>query len=616
MAEIQIQMAPERKGISSAANTSSIPNTMLSTLAPPHSGREERSLPKVVRVWWVLVAHLILCIAIALCMTLLLDNYKALNDAAGKPWEFGTKRFTLRVSEVTTIISAALVAVRICISSWTAVTLWRCAFILMQDGPITQSQLSNMMTFHLPFSKPKARVGWVVTSVILLLFPQSFIGPLVTGAVGWSATTELMTEVKVDVGFNVDSLDADMAEYYTEYYNLTLPYTSEQIDRLDWTQLVINAPFMKGLPIQAAGQAGLMWKATEGVEPDTPQKAPRALCGQRVAPNAPGLDSIPANSVASELSLPCILIESISWQQPPMIIQSLGSNGTSGAQFSIFMSPVLDYPIPGIAILFDPSQDPLTLQRKYYNGNNSSGIPSLVEFPKPKIFSGSLSLLVLLDTSRRCNVEEQNSAVFGPIATILPEGSTWLNGHTINCFAYASVKVTAGLVKFRKAGFISPNTLEANDSKSHNLSPTDFEADRWAEPAMVILPDVMALVSITNTSRIPSWDNLHDYVQTLIQQSYLASWGILRSFDSSPSHLVVSKAEIRLLASVSGFRVWGWFFISMFVPLSGLIWYFGAQFGTGREVIVDAPLTALLSQVQNYSGGDDDTVEVVKMHPV
>jgi len=63
------------------------------------------------------------------------------------------------------------------------------------------------------------------------------------------------------------------------------------------------------------------------------------------------------------------------------------------------------------------------------------------------------------------------------------------------------------------------------------------------------------------------WDGLMEGIAMGMLMS-LAIWvdGII---DSSPSHLFVSRAEDRLLASVSGFRVWGWFIINMFVLLTG-----------------------------------------------
>ena len=129
---------------------------------------------------------------------------------------------------------------------------------------------------------------------------------------------------------------------------------------------------------------------------------------------------------------------------------------------------------------------------------------------------------------------------------------------------------------------------------------------------MVILPDVMALVSIANTSQIPTWNNLPGYMETLIHQSYLASWGVLRPFNSSKPRLFVSRAEPRLLASVTKWRLWTWFILNMFVPLSAPIWYFGAHWGTEREVIVDGPLTALLSHVQVVQGAGGEQKELGK----
>ena len=214
-------MAEGRERASAAANTLAAPNTMIPILTPQYSRVAEPSprnrlwIPEVVRVWWILVVHLFLCITIAVIMTLRLSDYQALDSADGEPWELGTKRYRLRVSEVTTIISAALVAVRICVTSWTVITVWMCAFILMEEGQIKPSQLSYMMDFRVPFSTPKSRVGWVVVSVILLLFPQSFNSPLVTGAVGWSASTQLGEAMVVDINFNArngDSLDRDIKD--------------------------------------------------------------------------------------------------------------------------------------------------------------------------------------------------------------------------------------------------------------------------------------------------------------------------------------------------------------------------------------------------------------------
>ena len=564
----------------------------------------------VCRIWWALIAHLLMCLAIALCMTLLLDKYKALDNATGKPWELGTSRFRLRVSEVTTIISAALVVVRTLVSSWTTVTLWRCALILMESTEdITLSQLTRMMDFRAPFW-PATRVGWVVVIVVLLLLPQALVSPLVTGAVGWSTSSQLVQTEYVDVDFtghSGDSLDLDFARMYSDQSYIQSHLTPEEIERLDWTMLVV-APdkYMKALPVKGVGLASTMWAAAgeSGGGSVKDEKHTRAVCRQRVAYDS---DPIPANSIVYGSDLPCISIENIRWQRPSEAIQNMTQYPSAKSNFSIFGTALLEYRTAGSAILFDPLQP--TLQQMYLQPNDTAHeggelLPP-ISFPDPEIFSRSLSLLILLDFSQNCSVEAlEGTTIYGSITTILPQESIWNSSEA--CYAHATVDVTAGVVNFKEAAFITSYTLQSNGSSSHNLSRADFKPETWVGPAMVLLPDVMGLVSIANTSQIPTWNNLPGYVETLIIQSYLASWGVLRPFQDSQPTLIVSAAEPRLIASVNMFRVWGWFIINMFVPLSGLILYFGthAHWETEHDVIHD-PVKTLLGYSPNAPGGGD-----------
>jgi len=346
---------------------------------------------------------------------------------------------------------------------------------------------------------------------------------------------------------------------------------------------------MKGLPIQGAGLVSTMWGAAG--EPTVPAKGEprsRALCRQQVAYTSGIFGPIPANSTASRMDLPCIMIGDIQWQ--------VQNKADSLRPFGIFNSNLLDYVVPGAAMLFESNQP--TLYQMYSDPGGG-----FLVFPKPEIFTRSkLSLLVLLERGfSSCNVKGlENTTIFGSIATISTQEWIWKTESGF-CYAYAA---TAGVVQFEEPEFISSYTLQGSDSGSRNLSQ-DFREDTWVRPAMMLLPDVMPLVSIANTSKIPTWNNLPGYVETLIQQSYIASWGLMRSFEDSHSNVSVSKAEPRLIASVNKARLWGWFIINMFVPLSGLIWYFGAQWGTGRELILDGPLTALLTRVQAVRGGGD-----------
>ncbi|KAF8417389.1 hypothetical protein EV426DRAFT_706079 [Tirmania nivea] len=178
-----------------------------------------------------------------------------------------------------------------------------------------------------------------------------------------------------------------------------------------------------------------------------------------------------------------------------------------------------------------------------------------------------------------------------------------------HCYAYVTVEDTAGVLKFEEAEFISSHTISSGSgSSSRNLSKAGFKADIWAKPAMMLLPDVMTLVSIDNTSQISTWDNLPGYVHSSITSRFLGCPAAVSRF---PNQIVCIHRRATPYASVNMFRVWGWFIINVFIPLSSFIWYFGVHWGTERKMIVDGPLAALLTHVQVVRGvGENDTLQV------
>lgn len=148
-------------------------------------------------IWWIPIAQLLITAAIAACLVMFLDKYQALADGDDYFWDIRKRESSrLRISEVTTLVSASMVIVRILVSCWTAVLVSSCVFILLEDPGLKISALDNVMIFGLPWFWPKGRKGWTVATVLLLLFPQQFTSPLVTGAVGWSAVIAHSEELK------------------------------------------------------------------------------------------------------------------------------------------------------------------------------------------------------------------------------------------------------------------------------------------------------------------------------------------------------------------------------------------------------------------------------------
>lgn len=72
--------------------------------------------PKV-NAWSILLVHLGVCVAIALSIALAVHGYEALDDKSATHASYAGGKLILRVGDVTTLISAALVVVKLLVGS-------------------------------------------------------------------------------------------------------------------------------------------------------------------------------------------------------------------------------------------------------------------------------------------------------------------------------------------------------------------------------------------------------------------------------------------------------------------------------------------------------------------
>jgi len=147
--------------------------------------------------WWLLPAHFIASTALALAL-LVVEQRSFLVKASDTKENSNSTTFKLYQSDVTTLISVALVLIRFLGGSWLALTGWRMSFIILERDGATLTELSRMINYRIP---PTAlRHGgqpWQQQSnlllptmwlIILLATPSIFISPLLTGAVSWIPT--------------------------------------------------------------------------------------------------------------------------------------------------------------------------------------------------------------------------------------------------------------------------------------------------------------------------------------------------------------------------------------------------------------------------------------------
>ena len=87
-------------------------------------------------------------------------------------------------SDITTLVSAGLVLSRIMSTSWTVVSAWRYAFILLETEGLTLQQFQLLVSWRIYW--PSWSKNHLITALGLIgMIPSVFLAPVLSGAVGW-----------------------------------------------------------------------------------------------------------------------------------------------------------------------------------------------------------------------------------------------------------------------------------------------------------------------------------------------------------------------------------------------------------------------------------------------
>ena len=142
--------------------------------------RTDHGLMAVVKAWYMLVLHFILCLILALAVLYAVDGYKALGGS-NEP-HHQSQGYVLRTGDVMTLISMGLVLIKLTVASWSALAISRCAFFCLEKG-MTISQFGSLLSFKIPPQIfPRDRFGVAIILLLLGVIPQAFIAPLLSGS--------------------------------------------------------------------------------------------------------------------------------------------------------------------------------------------------------------------------------------------------------------------------------------------------------------------------------------------------------------------------------------------------------------------------------------------------
>lgn len=492
--------------------------------------------------------------------------------------------YVLRVSDITTLLSAATTVIGFFGKMWIGIITWRYIFILLQNDGMKIHHISQMIGGLPPWKWPQ-RIEWPVFIILLCIFPQQYVDPLFSGSVNWNFANQFGPPFHMDSG----SPTASSSLWYW--------YLQQASDRLRVSR-------------QAEGLASISWTANDG---QTAVDGTDGIFGGVSCRHVmSGVAAV--NSTVQSAVIPCIEIHNITWPNEKVPDDIQGFAGGNNHELSIVGGiPFSDYEHSGAAVMFS---------RKEPQWNTASTVSldhdnAMATFPEATRYSGNMTVIVLLlrQDANGCRPVAGSSLgnhnVFGNTGDINQQLGdnpfpSWANTQE-DCFVYGTVYFTAGIVRPRSSTFVSSQVVEFYpnldyDAEENTLSSSIqnitaiIEPSIWTREALWLMPDVMSSLAVMNSSLLPTWENLNNYTATLIRQSYFASWDVLHlAFEQNDTGtLNVFPAENRLQASVSFARLFAWLGITFLVPVTGFIFGYLQNRYSQRSIIID-PIAVLLT---------------------
>lgn len=509
------------KRVFSVATTQHTSNSPLTT---------KRSALAAARAWTILLVHGGSCLGLALSLALGLNGYEA-GDASNPHYVEG--KLLLRVSDITTLISVALVVIKVIIGMWSTMVLWAAGqYFATNDAP--SRTVLKMIRWKLPpwlldpknlSHNPRA---WAISAALVAVLIQAFINPIITGSVNWNTAFHISSKA---VSVSSVAPTASFSSWY--WYNAQGAFDKRAFLR------------------SAAGYANLAWG-----DPSTVDDKGQSLVGNGCR-HVVNDDGLPSESILADAILPCIDIKGIHWYRS---MDEIDGNewDLGGGSLTLVNDDPYYYYRAGVTLVFDP--------KKLHTAPASTDKP-----PPATKFSGTMTVALMLyrrhyETDPPCN--KLPNTEFGDIGAlpylVLPRLST---AGDENCYLLGKIEFGAGVTRSRRATYVSPRVV----ADTTPIGEVSLETDPWVQEALWLLPDLLAMLAVMDVSLPPKLHNIDGFVAGIVRQAYLGAWDVLsRGFDEQGPQYSAFPAESRLLADVSFARVFVWLALSLLMTVSGI----------------------------------------------
>lgn len=528
---------------------------------------DDRGLKNELKAWYLFPLHAVLSGLFTFAMLKAVNNH-AFRTGAPPLWY---DRMPLYQTDVMTLISSALVLIKLVSSAASAILVWRLIFILFEKDGLTLAVVCRMADYRIPYFSMGI---WSCLSivVIFLAWPSQFASPLATGSVAWQPTTAPNMTVTGSTMVSVAGAGSgwDGLNFWPEHR----------------TQLVLRAAALAGFDATVSGfqdQYSVYMSRSIGAASD-----------------------LLVNSTVVGITLPYFAIHDITWVDyhtvDPTFFNSLnetyGLLNTTGID-----DPMLQTCVGNAALLKNtiwqrsnnmtgtafPSA-PATIESDVYVAIMVNRLQATDEDPNPPNCTTTTSpVLGSLPSVEQFSLPfYQGSKLFARNCYLL--GKSKLHAGTYDCSDSDGCRVSSSNV----ANTVVTLTLNDSDSRLTSLS-----ADPLRQTVLDFMPEVAGNICVMNITSLPMWNNLDNYITAMLTNAYQATWSTLMTRCESTTKSAAVHAPVDLItAQVSHTKMIVWLVCNFALLLSGIILWV-AQYCADCKTIRNTTLAAMTIDLAN-----------------
>ncbi len=512
------------------------------------------------KAWYLFLIHLGACILLFAIVSQRIDNH---TFKTGSPPSLFTPDFYQ--TQVTGLISLALVIIRLLGCSCSALLVWRTIFILLERRLITLKELAHLANYQLPVIPRKGStfqrlwLCWAMV-VVILLWPPGFAAPLANSSVAWIPSTRLLNK---PTSGSIEAIGrfADWAALLYEDFR---------------TIAVVNAASMAGKdPVYA-------FESTQ-------------LSLRRYFSSS---EKITANSTMN-LTLPYFDVR-LRWIDAAndnrfqhigdpkySDVANLGNliriNGTVGVTRN------------------DPWDAGAAAPQaaKLFSGTKLVSIKVGVLDSHDKLPDGSSP-----NENSPC---PKSSVVFGKLPDVGQKTIGYFGGGewaANDCYLVAEASITAGRYKGTDCVVFPTGAVDYMATCNVTPNPKAVEDDWISGLALDFMSETMKNIVMLNLTRPWMHNNLDNYTTGILTLAYHAAWSsLMKSLGNATETTTTRIAESVVRATVDRTRILIWFAMSAMLTVSALLVAVPQNF-TITKTVRDTTLAALAMDLTKVTHSD------------